>query len=91
MGKTRRTIQAKLRLNPGFTVSKDQPILSIDLGLEDLSDRTRVSTNNTEIVEEQTGNIDDSCNRVPVACLDEQLACDDLHDHREGNSAGEPM
>ena len=65
--------------------------MTVDLRLEYLGDGRSVATDHTDVIEDQTCNIDDSCKPVPVYRLDKQLANDDMHDQREGDAASEPM
>ena len=54
--------------------------MAVDFGLENFRYGRRVATNNANIIEEETGDVHDSCKPVPVNGLDKEFADYDVHD-----------
>lgn len=66
--------------DPGLARREHFEILSIDLRLENLSNWCSVACNDTDIVEQKTGDICESSEPVPIHSLNEELSNNNVHD-----------
>ena len=54
------------------------PILSVNLGLNQLCDPRCVAEEDVRVIEEQAADVDGCHNPIPVHCLDEELEGDNM-------------